>query len=271
MPSRQRHCGPLAPTSAATRSAPRGGVGPRVLIQRTTSSKAPRCCPVIRPIVAFLSWKAAKPAYSRSVRSVICCCARDASKARYASSAVSPTAKRMRPTVMDGVRATTRRDSFFTAEMYRPSLPARCCSSAPTDREHKPYTSRTQRKTLSRPGASQLGEPLWMMAVVHHRAKTITHKWRPMISRREWLGRSLGAGATLALTPELLRALQALQQPSGKLIQRAIPSSGEMLPAVGLSFSNHVSCADPAALREVLKVFADNGGRVFDALHVSAP
>jgi len=26
-----------------------------------------------------------------------------------------------------------------------------------------------------------------------------------MISRREWLGRSLGAGATLALTPELLR------------------------------------------------------------------
>ena len=29
-----------------------------------------------------------------------------------------------------------------------------------------------------------------------------------MISRREFLGTSLGAGAALALTPELLRALQ---------------------------------------------------------------
>ena len=90
-----------------------------------------------------------------------------------------------------------------------------------------------------------------------------------MISRREWLGRSLGAGATLAFTPELLRALEALQQQGGKLIQRAIPSSGEMLPAVGLSFSNHPGCADHAALKEVLKTFADNGGRVFDVMHVN--
>src|SRR5688572_13843604 len=85
-----------------------------------------------------------------------------------------------------------------------------------------------------------------------------------MISRREWLGLSLGAGATLVLTPELLRALQ---QSDGTLIQRAIPSSGEMLPVIGLSFSNHVSCADPAALREVFKTFVDNGARVFDAQH----
>ena len=91
-----------------------------------------------------------------------------------------------------------------------------------------------------------------------------------MISRREWLGTSLGAGAALALTPELLRALQALRQPGGTLIQRAIPSSGEMLPVVGLSFSNHVSCSDPAALKAVLKTFADNGGRVFDAMHGNA-
>jgi len=88
-----------------------------------------------------------------------------------------------------------------------------------------------------------------------------------MINRREFFGISVGAGATLALTPDLLRALQ---QSSGKLIQRAIPSSGEMLPAVGLSFSNHVSCADPAALREVFKTFVDNGGRVFDAMHGNA-
>jgi aryl-alcohol dehydrogenase-like predicted oxidoreductase len=88
-----------------------------------------------------------------------------------------------------------------------------------------------------------------------------------MVDRREFLGITLGAGATLALTPELLRALR---QPGGRLIQRAIPSSGEMLPVVGLSFSNHAGCADPVALKEVLRTFADNGGRVFDAMHGSA-
>ena len=87
-----------------------------------------------------------------------------------------------------------------------------------------------------------------------------------MISRREFLGTSLGAGAALALTPEWLRALQ----PSGgTLIQRVIPSSGEKLPALGLSFSNHPGCADHAALKEVLKAFAGQGGRVFDAMHVN--
>jgi aryl-alcohol dehydrogenase-like predicted oxidoreductase len=88
-----------------------------------------------------------------------------------------------------------------------------------------------------------------------------------MISRREWLGTSLGAAAALGLTPELLRALHGLQQ--GKLIQRAIPSTGEMLPAVGLSFSNHPGCADHAVLTEILKTFYDNGGRVYDADHVN--
>ena len=91
-----------------------------------------------------------------------------------------------------------------------------------------------------------------------------------MINRREFFGMATGAGATLALTPQLLRALQALQQPGGKLIERAIPSSGEMLPVIGLSFSNHALCADSAALKEVLRTFADNGGRVFDAMHGDA-
>src|SRR6476619_3462527 len=87
-----------------------------------------------------------------------------------------------------------------------------------------------------------------------------------MVNRREFLGITVGAGASLALTPELLRALR---QPGGKLIQRAIPSTGEVLPALGLSFSNHPGCADHAALTEVLKTFADNGGRVFDVMHVN--
>jgi aryl-alcohol dehydrogenase-like predicted oxidoreductase len=85
-----------------------------------------------------------------------------------------------------------------------------------------------------------------------------------MINRREFLGLTAGAGATLALTPELLRALQSQ---SGKLIQRAIPSTGEMLPVIGLTLSNHASCANPAALKEVLKTFFDNGGKLFDTFH----
>jgi aryl-alcohol dehydrogenase-like predicted oxidoreductase len=100
-----------------------------------------------------------------------------------------------------------------------------------------------------------------------------------MISRREWLGTSLGAGAALALSPELLRALEksgALQQ-GGKLMQRAIPSSGEMLPVI--SFAPRPTAprgvpgeippmpTDVPAAKEVLKTFTDNGGRVVDVLH----
>jgi aryl-alcohol dehydrogenase-like predicted oxidoreductase len=84
-----------------------------------------------------------------------------------------------------------------------------------------------------------------------------------MINRREFFGLTAGAGATLAFSPALLRALQ--QQQRGKLIQRAIPSSGEMLPAISLAFSNHPNCADHAALKEVVRTFVDNGGKVLDA------
>ena len=88
-----------------------------------------------------------------------------------------------------------------------------------------------------------------------------------MISRRDFLGVSLGAGAALALSPELLAALQ--QSTNGKLIQRAIPSSGEMLPVVGLQFGNPPP-PDHAALKEVLKTLVDHGGRFLDAVHQSA-
>jgi aryl-alcohol dehydrogenase-like predicted oxidoreductase len=42
-----------------------------------------------------------------------------------------------------------------------------------------------------------------------------------------------------------------------------------MLPALGLSFSNHPGCADHAVLTEILKTFAGTGGRVYDLLHVN--
>ena len=94
-----------------------------------------------------------------------------------------------------------------------------------------------------------------------------------MINRRKFVGIAAGAGASLALSPELLRALQrpsALTQAAGTLIQRVIPSSGEKVPVVGLAFSNHPSCADHAALKEVMKAFADNGGRIVDATLANA-
>jgi aryl-alcohol dehydrogenase-like predicted oxidoreductase len=84
---------------------------------------------------------------------------------------------------------------------------------------------------------------------------------RFMVNRREFLGATLGAGATLALSPELLRAFQ----PSGgKLIQRAIPSTGEMLPVI--SFSPQKT-SDDAGMKDILKALVDNGGRVVDVLH----
>ena len=81
-----------------------------------------------------------------------------------------------------------------------------------------------------------------------------------MINRREFVGMTIGAGATLALTPELLRALQ---QSQGKLIQRAIPSTGEMVPVI----SYGPRPTDGAAIKEVLKTLIDNGGKVVDVLH----
>ena len=87
-----------------------------------------------------------------------------------------------------------------------------------------------------------------------------------MISRREFLGTSIGTGAALALTPELVRALQ---QSGGRLIQRAIPSSGEMLPVIGVQFGN--ALGDPTALKAVVKTLVDNGGKFLDTMHQSMP
>jgi aryl-alcohol dehydrogenase-like predicted oxidoreductase len=87
-----------------------------------------------------------------------------------------------------------------------------------------------------------------------------------MINRREFFGMTVGAGAAIALTPELLAARK---KSGGKLIQRAIPSSGEKLPVIGLSRGN--DAVDPAAFREVLKTLVDNGGRVLDIQHGGAP
>ncbi len=85
-----------------------------------------------------------------------------------------------------------------------------------------------------------------------------------MINRREFLGLTAGAGATLALTPELLRAAQALQQPSGKLIQRAIPSTREMLPVISFGPQEE---SDHAGMKELLNALVNGGGKVVDGVH----
>jgi aryl-alcohol dehydrogenase-like predicted oxidoreductase len=85
-----------------------------------------------------------------------------------------------------------------------------------------------------------------------------------MITRRQWLGLTAGAGAALTLNPTLLRALVT----GPKVLTRAIPSTGEAIPLVGLgssaTFAQVARSEDYSALREVLSTMVDKGGTVFD-------
>lgn len=82
------------------------------------------------------------------------------------------------------------------------------------------------------------------------------------MTRRDWIALTMGAGAALALDPKGLFAQ------SSSLMTRPIPSSGEMLPVVGLgssaTFSQVARSEDDAALREVMKAFLGQGATVFD-------
>ena len=82
-----------------------------------------------------------------------------------------------------------------------------------------------------------------------------------MLTRRDWLSLTLGTGAAISMD----RALLFAQQP---VLTRAVPSSGEKLPIVGLgssaTFSQVARSEDVTALREVLKAFTSQGGTVFD-------
>ena len=87
-----------------------------------------------------------------------------------------------------------------------------------------------------------------------------------MVNRRDFLGLSAGLGATLGLSPRLLAALSRL--PQGQLLQRAIPSTGEMIPVIGLgssaTFATVARAEDASALKAVFQAMADRGARVFD-------
>lgn len=83
-----------------------------------------------------------------------------------------------------------------------------------------------------------------------------------MTNRRDFVRYTL-AGATLALHSRLLPALER-----GELIERAIPSSGEKLPIIGLgssaTFRRMADRENVDALRAVMRTLVENGGTVFD-------
>ncbi|MDO8910062.1 MAG: aldo/keto reductase [Pseudohongiella sp.] len=85
----------------------------------------------------------------------------------------------------------------------------------------------------------------------------------PVLSRRHFIGASLGAGAALAFNPGFLAFAQ-----EAALITRAIPSTGELIPAVGLgssaTFAQVARSEDISALQSVFARMAELGGRVFD-------
>jgi aryl-alcohol dehydrogenase-like predicted oxidoreductase len=83
-----------------------------------------------------------------------------------------------------------------------------------------------------------------------------------MIDRRQWIRLTATAAASLGLPPSILRAAHR------GLIERAIPSSGELLPVIGLgssaSFAQVARSEDVTALREVMKAMAERGAKVID-------
>ena len=86
-----------------------------------------------------------------------------------------------------------------------------------------------------------------------------------MVTRRDWLRITAGAGAALGLNPRILEALQT--QP---VRTRPIPSSGEQIPVIGLGgrwISRNASpeeLADHRAVLQALAEDAEGAGRVFD-------
>ncbi len=83
-----------------------------------------------------------------------------------------------------------------------------------------------------------------------------------MLTRRDCLSLTAQSCAALALAPRLVAA-----QGSGP-ITRAIPSTGEELPIIGLgssaTFQDEADDNDVAAVRSVLETMFEHGGTVFD-------
>src|SRR6185503_27806 len=90
------------------------------------------------------------------------------------------------------------------------------------------------------------------------------HRGTPL-TRRAALGLGVGALAMAGSRPLVGVALAA----SAALLERRIPSSGEMLPAVGIGtwrvFDVGASDEARAPIKEVLRRFTELGGRAIDS------
>ncbi len=84
-----------------------------------------------------------------------------------------------------------------------------------------------------------------------------------MPTRREWIQSAAATSALLALDPRSIRALGPQE-----LLIRQIPGADEHLPIIGLgssaSFRRMAADGDLSRLTEVIRVFVENGARVFD-------
>ena len=80
------------------------------------------------------------------------------------------------------------------------------------------------------------------------------------VTRRDAI--KVGVGVGLAITLDRLDLFAASTQQS-TLIQKAIPSTGEKIPVIGIGTARYFDAVTPE-LREVLKRFPDLGGRVVD-------
>ena len=91
-----------------------------------------------------------------------------------------------------------------------------------------------------------------------------------MLTRRDCLAYAAATGTALSLPARLLRAQQR-----APIIARAIPSTGEALPVVGLggaaTFAVLARNEDFGPLRAVLTTLLDNGGTVFDTAEAYGP
>ncbi|MBH98276.1 MAG: oxidoreductase [Rhodospirillaceae bacterium] len=90
-----------------------------------------------------------------------------------------------------------------------------------------------------------------------------------MLTRREWLRNITLAAASITYP---LKFLNTQEIP---LITRAIPSSGERLPVIGLggaaTFGRLARNGDLETLREVMRTLLANGGTVFDTAEAYGP
>jgi aryl-alcohol dehydrogenase-like predicted oxidoreductase len=87
------------------------------------------------------------------------------------------------------------------------------------------------------------------------------------ISRRDAVKLGLGAGVALAVGRSALADSIRAPQQTGPLITRPIPSSGELLPIVGMGTAVIYQNPTPGQippLRDTLKLFPEIGGRVLD-------